>query len=48
LKGRKRNNEELCALRVFRETWKLLNSVEDLNEAKEKFKTLVINLIFGE
>ena len=44
----KRRNEELCAVIVFRETWKLLAKTKDLEEAREKFKELVIDLILGE
>jgi len=43
-----KQKEELCAVTVFRETWKLLNKVETLDEAKEKFKALVAQLILGE
>jgi len=43
-----KQKEELCAITVFRETWKLLNKVKSLDEAKEKFKQLVAKLILGE
>jgi len=39
--------EELCALKVFRETWRMLNRAETIEEAKARFKELIVNLILG-
>ena len=41
-------NEELCAVTVFRRAWALLNESKSLEEAKEKFKQLVLELILQE
>jgi len=40
--------EELCALKVFRETWRMLNRAETIEEAKAKFKELIVELILSE
>jgi len=37
--------EELCAMTVFRATWKMLGESRDLEDAKEKFKMLVLELV---
>jgi len=42
-----KQEEELCALKVFRETWRMLNRAESIEEAKTKFKELVVKLILG-
>jgi len=44
----KKANEEICALTVFRRVWKLLQSSSTIEEAKKKFKELVVELILGE
>jgi hypothetical protein len=41
-------NEELCAITVFRKTWALLNESRNLEEAKEKFRKLVLELVLHE
>lgn len=41
-------NDELCAITIFREIWKTLNSAKDLNEAKKLFKEKMIKLILGD
>lgn len=43
-----KRKEVLCAVTVFRETWKLLAKAKDLEEARERFKKLVVELILGE
>jgi len=43
-----RKSEELCAITVFRKTWSLLNSCKSLDEAKEKFKQLLVELVLEE
>jgi len=40
--------EELCALNVFRETWRILSESKNLDEAKAKFKELIVELILGK
>jgi len=40
--------DELCAVTVFRRTWALLNSCKSLDEAKERFKKLVVELVLEE
>jgi hypothetical protein len=40
-----KDETELCAIKLFRETWKTLNESKDLEEAKQKYKQLVLNLI---
>ena len=42
-----RHREEICAVTVMRKTWKILNESKNLEEAKTKFKELVLNLILG-
>jgi len=39
--------EEICAVTVMRKTWKILNESKNLEEAKTKFKDLVLNIILG-
>ena len=48
MRGQRKAEGELCALTVFRETWKVLANAKDLEEAREKFKKLILNLILGE
>jgi len=40
--------EELCALKVFRETWRMLNRAESIEDAKARFKELIVELILGK
>jgi len=40
--------EELCALKVIREVWTMLNQSESIKDAKEKFKELILKLILEE
>jgi len=37
--------DELCALKVIRETWRLLKQAETIEEARSRFKELVLKLI---
>jgi hypothetical protein len=43
----KEDEEEVCAVKVIRKTWKMLNQCKNLEEAKEKFKQLIIDLILS-
>jgi len=40
--------EELCAITVFRQVWKILQKAKDLEEAKKLFKEKMVELILGE
>ena len=40
--------EELCAITIFREVWKILHKAKDLEEAKKLFKEKMVELIIGE
>ena len=40
--------EEVCTIKIFRETWKILKTSKNLEEAMEKYKSLVVSLILEE
>jgi len=40
--------EELCALKVFREIWKMLEDASTLEEARKRFKELLLRLVLEE
>lgn len=42
------DKEKPCAITVLQETWKLLKSSKNLDEAKNKFRELIPKLILGE
>jgi hypothetical protein len=44
----KQKTESLCAIDVFKATWKMLNKSENLEEAKENFKLLMVDMILNE
>jgi len=44
----KQREEELCALTIIKRLWKAINNSQTLNEAKEKFKETVLELILDE
>ena len=43
-----KGKEEICTVKAFREMWKILKESENLEEAKEKFKKLVLKIILEE
>jgi len=39
------DKKEICAITVFKKTWDMLNHAKSLDDAKEQFKKLLIELI---
>lgn len=44
----RKEKKDLCVLDVFKATWKMLQKSKDLEDAKARFKKLVLKLILDE